>query len=661
MKKTNSFFFKIGLSMSLIIVVLDLVVLLVSYNITYGNTVRSYEKQIQNAAEVAVQYTEDVDPTDSTSVEFLCNDYTNFCQMFGITYVFAVDLDVEQNKETFIAIGFGEGASLEAKKTRYPGVVVKGKINDKELEAYNGNIDGVFSHETSQFGETLICYMPCTRHYSHATNTYIKNDKPIIVGTEISLTAISRSVQHRFMTIAIVTAGLTLLVITSFGMIIYFRVSKPIRKISKQMSSFVTDRVKAKAIEKLEIKGNDEFALMAQSFNVMTDEIDSYINRLDTLTREKHQQEAELDIARRIQMGLLRPDSLDDKRFTIDAYMLPAKDVGGDLYDYQVLDDGRVFVTVADVSGKGISGALFMSRAITLLHQFMLTETSPAKILAVFNDTLAAQNPGGLFITTFLAVWDPAKSELTYSNAGHNFPYILSDSLITLEDAHGVAAGLFEGEEYENATVSLKAGDTLFLYTDGVNEAKNAKNAFYSTERLEQKLSECSGTDTSDTLQFILNDLNSFTHGAEQNDDITMLALHLKPRPASTVLTLRSELSQLTVIKEAIFALDVSEDLKKTLLLAAEEMFVNICSYAYDSVGEIDLTLMPEDTGIALTFTDSGKPFDPTADLLDIDEYDHEHAIGGLGRFLTFSVADRYNYEYRDGKNILYLYFSENP
>ena len=339
--------------------------------------------------------------------------------------------------------------------------------------------------------------------------------------------------------------------------------------------------------------------------------------------------------------------------------MLPAKDVGGDLYDYQLLDDGRVFVAIADVSGKGISASLFMSRAITLLHQFMLTEPSPAKILAEYNDTLAVQNPSGLFITTFLAVWDPTTGVLTYSNAGHNFPYILSDSLVILDGAHGVAAGLFEGEEYENYTVPFSAGDTLFLFTDGVNEAKNAGGGFYSTERLEEKLSGCITAGSAEVMADILRDLNSFTHGADQNDDITMLTLRIEQEPEERVLELSSELTQLTVIKEAIFALDVCDDMKMTLYLAAEEMFVNICSYAYDAPGKAEVRIARDDKGVSITLTDWGKPFDPTADLLDIEEYDHDHAIGGLGRFLTFSVADSYRYEYSDGKNILYLFFKE--
>ena len=639
------------------VLLLDILVLLLTYNITYENVVRMSENQLRNAAKLTVQYCESYDLYENMHSKSLSDEYDEICESFDITYIYIVDLDLEKNTETYLAIGFGENASQEAKDTRYPGVTVEGMINAAEIKTYSGDEDGEILHERNRLDDSLVYYMPVTRHFNTVTLSYDYYDHPLILGTEISLDDIVDYFQKQFTKIAILTVALSLLMILAFGLILYFKVSKPARRISERMSSYITDR--EKGVEKLEVKGNDEFAMMSRAFNTMTDDIDSYLNDIDALTLEKHTQAAELNIARNIQKGLLRPEHFDSPGVVIDAYMLPAKDVGGDLYDYQVMDDGRVFAVVADVSGKGISASLFMARAITLLHQFMQSETSPAKILSLYNDTLAEQNPGGLFITTFLAVWDPMTGELTYSNAGHNFPYILSQSLITLDGAHGVAAGLFSGEEYEDATAPFTPGDVLFLYTDGVNEAKDAHGAFYSTERLEKKLTEFSETDKTDTMNKLLSDLNGFTRGATQSDDITMLALQSKPKPDSTVLRLISEPERLEQIKEAIFALDVGDDLKHTLHLAAEEIFVNICYYAYDSPSEVELTITPEYNGAAMTFVDGGRQFDPTADLLDINEYDHERAIGGLGRFLTFSLAERYSYEYRDGKNILYLFFCE--
>ncbi len=527
MKKTKSLFFKIGVIMTLIILILDGFILLVSYNITYENNLKIFEEDITAAAEMGVEYSEAYDLLDdSVDVEVYCKMYDNICETFGITYIYALDIDLENRAETYLAIGFGENASEEAKIARYRGVRVRDQLNDAEVEALSGSDKGVILHEKNQFDDSLIYYLPCERYFDAAKGEHVLYDEPIVIGAEISLNVISERVARRFMMTAIVTITLTLLIFIAFALVLYFKLSKPLSVISRRMTGFISDR--EKGIEKLEVKGNDELALMSYSFNKMTDEINSYINDIDALTREKHTQEAELNIAHNIQRGLLQPARMDGDTADIFAYMLPAKDVGGDLYDYSVLDDGRIFVTIADVSGKGVSAALFMARAITLLNQYAKLGYQPARILEEYNNTLAAQNPRRMFITTFVAFYDPADGTLTYANAGHNFPYILSDTLIPLDEGHGVAAGLFKGATYENACVKMKAGDTLFLYTDGVNEAENARGELYSTERLEEKLSSCIKAKTVDAVTYILSDLKSFTAGAEQNDDITMLSMRLK-------------------------------------------------------------------------------------------------------------------------------------
>ena len=155
--------------------------------------------------------------------------------------------------------------------------------------------------------------------------------------------------------------------------------------------------------------------------------------------------------------------------------MTTARVVGGDLYDYRILDNGSVFVAIGDVSGKGITAALFMARAITLLNQYAKLGYSPAKILFEFNNDLAAHNPNMMFITAFVAVYDPKTGELTYSNAGHNYPYILSGKLTALNTDNGIMAGSFEDVVFPEYAVKMKPGDCLFMYTDGVTEAENKK------------------------------------------------------------------------------------------------------------------------------------------------------------------------------------------
>lgn len=657
-KKSHSLFARIGLLMLLIILILDGVVLMMTYKLTYENNLKIFEDQLRGAAKATVHYCETYSLYDeAVNAEKIDPLFDNICELFSVTYIYVVEPNIETRSETYLEIAFGDDASDEAKETRSRGVTVTGKLNDAEIEAYNGNTDGVILHEVTHFDDALICYMPCTRYYDTQKDEYVNYKKPLIVGAEISVPKVNARFEHQFIQIVILTLSVTLVIAGAFALLLYFKVTKPIRMISSRMSSFVTDR--KKGMTKLEEKGSNEFAEMSHSFNTMTEDINRYIEDIDALNREKHTTEAELIIARDIQMGLLQPGQLQSDRYTIHAFVRPAKDVGGDYYDYSVLDDGRVFVAVADVSGKGISASLFMARAITLLHQNAIGGHRPSEILETYNNTLVPRNPGGLFITTFVAIYDPSTGILTYSNAGHNIPYLLSDTLIPLDQAHGVAAGLFEGEVYDDATLMIKPGDSMFLYTDGVNEAKNAADAFYSTQRLEEKLSECIAARQESTMDVILSDLQSFTEGAEQNDDITVLTLQTTLSPGETILRVNAEVEQLTKIKEMIFELPISDDKRRTIYLAAEEIFVNICSYAYDAPGDVIIRLYREQRHITLTFIDSGRPFDPTRDVLDINDYDHENAIGGLGRYLAFSIAESYRYEYIDNKNILQLTFSE--
>ena len=651
MKNRRSIFVKIALILLILVMAIEVVALLFALRVTYENNVQSSEKQIRNAADVTVQFCEGYNLYNQSDEKTISDTMSYFCEMFGISYIFAVKPDLEKNSEKYLGIGFGEDASEKAKETRYPGVVVYGTLNIEQIEAYKGNTDCAVRHESNQFGDTLVCYMPCEKYYDDKTNQYKEYDDPVIIGAEISLNSINMTAINRFIKIAVLTVGLTLVVLVIFGVVIYFRVAKPLRMISDRMTSFVTDR--KNGFEKLPVKGNDELAMMASSFNTMTDDIDRYLGDIDTLTREKHTREAELNIARNIQIGLLPPDISSTDNFDINAYMLAAKNVGGDLYDYRILNDGRLYLAIADVSGKGVAASLFMSRAITLLNQYAQGGYSPANILEKYNNFLAAQNPGSMFITTFVAIYDPKTCVLTYSNAGHNFPYILSDKLIVLDQAHGIAAGLFEDEKYEDATIELKPGDRIFVFTDGVNEAKNARGEFYSTEKLEEILTDCIKEKCEDISRAVLEDMNGFTKGAEQNDDITMLSICVNPE---VVLDLKAELNELVKIRESIESLDVSESLKNTMYLAAEEVFVNICNYAYDLTGDVEVKIIKGER-IVFGFTDIGKEFDPTADVIEIEDYDHDNAVGGLGRFLAFTLADDYSYEYTDGKNILKLYF----
>ena len=649
----KSIIFKLSLIIVPIVLLLEVAEVYLSYRTVYDATLDNSTNTVKTVAKEMAERFMYYNPDGEQDGWAFSKRFNEFCTTFDVTYIYAIDPDIETRSEKYLAIGFGSDASEKAKETRYPGVVVEGTLSKEQIKVYNGDKSFVIAHETNQFDDTLICYYPVMSLYDYQAHKMKATDHPIIIGVEISFSAVMKNTQKRFFETAVYELVFTLIMLAVIFVILHVRISDPIKRISRKMKSFVADR--DKGYEKLEVKGDDEFSEMSRSFNTMAEEIDTYIRDIDHLNMERHKQEAELDIARNIQAGLLKPPVFRNESISISACMHAAKNVGGDLYDYQAPSDDKIFLAVADVSGKGISAALLMARAITLLSQYAKLDYPPAKMLSEYNNTLAERNPNGMFITTFAAIYDPQTCELTYSNAGHNRPYIISDQLIMLDDAAGVATGIFRDLEYEQKTVKLKPGDVLFLFTDGVNESVNCSNEMYGTEALEQELKRHIGKPSDDLVDDVLASIRAFSEGAVQHDDVTILAMRVLQKPVRRSITVKAEAENLVAVNEMIFAEpSLSDDLKAQLRLIAEEMFINICSYAYEQdKGDATVELIVDDERVTLVFTDFGQPFDPTADVVDIAEYDHEHRIGGLGRFLAFTLADEVLYAYENNSNKL--------
>ena len=629
-----------------IVIITQIIVLSFAYMTAYNNTYAHCSADIEKSAAVIEYIVSEYDLNDPADVEMCTNEISELCLRLDAPYIYALEIDEEAQSEKYIIIGFGKEATEEAKKTRYNGCVVETELNEEIIETLHDDCEDHLRKVDNKFGHTLICYR---KLHNDPTNTRI-------IGVEKPMYEIEKDLKTVFRFIFILLTVLTFSFVLSFAFIVYHKVAKPARTISDKMSNFVSERSnKSEKYEKLETKGSREFSSMAAAFNSMAEEINQYICNIQSLNREKHMQEAELNIARNIQNGLMAPNSFSNRFLSIDAYMLAAKEVGGDMYDYHIYEDGEVCLAVADVSGKGVSASLFMARAVTLLQSFGERGMSPSKSAEAFNNMLVNNNPNKLFITAFLAKYDPKTKKLTYTNAGHNPPYIISDELKMLDGAHGMAAGVFPDISYEETEITLKEGDALFVFTDGVNEAQNNNGDLLTTEALERLLAEHIGGDKKDIIDDVRSKIKEFANGAVQSDDITMLTLTVE-KPLIKTLHLKSDKNNLNQINEAIDSIaDLSFDDNFNLKLMAEEIFVNICSYSYpDSVGEVKFSIEATDR-VEMVFEDGGVQYDPTGNMLDIETYDHNHTVGGLGKYITFNIADEYEYRYENGKNILKL------
>lgn len=565
------------------------------------------------------------------------------CTWYGVDYAYMYVPDVENGTVYYVSMA----ASEDVKETRsqgnhYRGELLPYELSPEELAVWNG--DAVFAMfiTDNSFGHEISTVLAVEDGFGNR----------LLAGVDNSYRALYVKILHSFLVLAAIVIAVLCGIYFVVYMIMKRKVSAPAQQLSRAMQDYLSGGTDTEV--RLPDNGTDEYAMIAASFNQMTGNISRYLDNIGTLTRDREHRQTEIDIAARIQQGILPKGYYRTKNCEIRAMMSPAKDIGGDLYDYVPLDSDRTLLVVADVSGKGVAAAIFMAVTLTLIHQNAKMGLSPAQILKETNEVLCRSNPAMLFATAFVGIYDQTTGIFTYANAGHNPPYLLGKKMRMLS-AEGTLIGLFDGEEYEEKAESLALGDTLFLYTDGVTEALSERNGFYGTDRLEAALARYRSVNAEDAVSFVYDAVKDFTGDTEQHDDITMLSFTVTE---AEEMDLSFALTEFSKIKEAILSLPLCREDQLGLCLAAEECFVNICSYAFpDGAPEgerIRFTLSVSDR-IVMRFEDGGQPFDPLENLKAPDDYDVETQTGGLGDYIAFSTVDDARYEYTDGKNILTL------
>ena len=281
----------------------------------------------------------------------------------------------------------------------------------------------------------------------------------------------------------------------------------------------------------LEITNHDEIGILAHSVHQMEYEVCKNMEELKTVTAEKERISTELSVAAKIQSDMLPkeyPPFPDRTDFDLYATMTPAKEVGGDLYDYIMLDPDHLMITVGDVSGKGVPAALFMGKSKVLFALYALLGLSPQEIFERANVQLCKGNESGLFVTCWLGIYTFSTGELKFVNAGHPFPVLYQNGEFSyLKTKPNFVLGSMEYMPYPEHSINLKSGDRIFLYTDGVTEANNSENQLFGDDRLLEAIQKTENLSAPDTLKKVRESIDSFTGSAEQFDDITMLSFIL--------------------------------------------------------------------------------------------------------------------------------------
>ena len=303
------------------------------------------------------------------------------------------------------------------------------------------------------------------------------------------------------------------------------QITKPLTKLANKASEVAEGNLDTQITQ---ITGKDEIHELALSFNKMTSDLKQHIKQLTNATRAREAVESELRIARQIQESLLPrtfPAFPDYKEFDLFAKNIPAKEVAGDFYDFFFLDDENLVIVIADVSGKGISAGLFMAVTRTLIKTACEPDITPDKVLNKANRILCQDNDACMFTTLFLAYFNIKSGEIRYSNAGHDYPFIIDQNrnCTVLETQQDIALGIDDEHEYHLGKTQLKADNIFVLYTDGVIEA-TANNQLYGEERFKKLLIRESDKSLEEIAKISTDDLNDFQKG-QQFDDITLLLL----------------------------------------------------------------------------------------------------------------------------------------
>lgn len=412
----------------------------------------------------------------------------------------------------------------------------------------------------------------------------------------------------------------------------------------------------------IKIEKPAEFAQLASTFNKMT-------NDIKTITKEKAKIIADLSIAKQIQASSLPsifPPFPDKQEFDIYASMEPAKEVGGDFYDFYFIDESKFMYLVADVSGKGVPAALFMMTVKTLINNLSQVGYSSSQLIEAINKKVCETNKQGFFVTMLACITDIKTGETSFINCGHNLPLIkrINENYEYLKLNSNMPLGVFEGVEFEIYDTVLNPGDIIYIYTDGVTESTDKNDGIYGEKRLYDCLNSIENSVPIEIAQKVKASVQEYTDCAPQSDDITMLVFKYNGDENNRKIFKRAAIPDnyknfYTWLHDVCKEWNLSQSLTNKLDMCAEEIFANITFYAYqEKSGIIESELKRTDNIITLEFRDEGIEYNPLEKSdPDINLPPEERPLGGLGIFMVKEMSDEIYYRRENNKNILTLIF----
>jgi len=431
-------------------------------------------------------------------------------------------------------------------------------------------------------------------------------------------------------------------------------INRPIDKLSD-----IAKRISSGEIDtKITLKKPLEFAQLAQTFNKMTDDIKN-------ITHDRERIESELNFAKKIQLSSLPnefPPFPENSEIDIFADMEPAKEVGGDFYDFYFIDDNKLMFLIADVSGKGVPASLFMMTAKTLINSVAMAETNSVEMVKNINQKICSNNKYGFFITMLVGILDTFSGKVTFINCGHNPPLIKQQngSFEYKKLPTNIVLGAFDNAEFSLEEYQMNKGDSILFYTDGVTEAVNEKDELYGENRLLNTVNSIKDESIEKIINGIKQNVKEYANGVLQSDDMTMLILkyngiNTEEYVYNTPATRENYKNFNKWLIKLCDKFKLNESLQYKLELISEELYTNVCSYAYDGENgaiKVEFNVIGKD--VILKFKDNGTPYNPLERPdPDLNAPPEERDKGGLGVYIVKQYADDIEYEYKDNTNIL--------
>ena len=511
-----------------------------------------------------------------------------------------------------------------------------------------------FQYESIIIDEVIMSYN--LANIQHDNTNY----KCFVTG-QYSLKDVNDAFTQQLVTELLISFASATFLVIIYAILTKLFLIRNVHRLTKSTGKFVNMMKNDEPLEVIDVDvhSNDEIKDLSDEFTLMQDQIITYVSNIKEAKHKEEAFNAEVNIASKIQLESLPAPTYFDRNLELRAFIKPARGVGGDFYDYFYVDNDHLAVVIADVSGKGIPASLFMMRSKEAIRNVSMNEKDLAKVFNKVNNNLCLNNIEGFFVTAFLGVLDLKTYEFKFVSAGHERPFIKRDNKCErLNVESNFVLGLEEDFLYQEQSIQLKEGDSIILYTDGLNEAINKDKEEFGYDRIAASLSK--EEEFKEKIPTLIKDLAEFEGSEEQFDDITILSFKLQ-KDVTFYYYLNPTYNDIDDLTDKVNAYLDNLDIKtlSKIGVVIDEVMNNIISYGKTKTNKtLNVSIEKLSDGARLIFIDNSHPFNPLLkEMRTIQENMEDGIVGGLGISIVKSISNDAEYCYANNKNILIIKF----